>query len=171
MNNLYSRLLLGSLLFFLFSCHSSSSSSQWEVVFKSDPQGKTLEGSKAALINAIRKGASIKIGWGGKREDRSIEHLSEPVWIAVLSEQEVVAHLDPQVFSKIDWKTLDSDYADSTLLRKEWRVVLSTKGTFDAVWYDPQDNEIIQRMPQRHPMTWFIKDINKIDIGHPLFSL
>ena len=89
---------IGFLLLWAFFCactSQTSNSDTWSIVLKTDKDGKILKGSKGALIDAIRGGANIKIGWGGKREDISIEHLSSPIWLAILSEEEVMAHLDP----------------------------------------------------------------------------
>ena len=163
---------LGSILvlLFLLGCSpKASTSDNWEVVLKTDKEGVVLEGSKAALMNAIRAGADIKIGWGGKRENLSIEHLSVPIWLAILSEKEVMAHLDPQVLSGIDWDGLNASYEDASLLQKEWRVVLTTKGDFDAVWYDIKADTLIRRWPQKHRMTWFAKG-NLDDKVVPLFD-
>ncbi|MEM6697014.1 MAG: hypothetical protein AAF599_01360 [Bacteroidota bacterium] len=99
----------------------------------------------------------MKIGWGSKGETRSIEHLSEPIWIAIPNESEVIVHLAPQVLSGIDWENLTASYQDSIALNQEWRVVISTKGEFDAVWYDRATHQLLRRVPQRHVMTWFVK--------------
>lgn len=157
------------LAFFLACTQKPSSSNTWEVVLKTNKDGEVLKGSKAALVDAIRGGADIKIGWGGKREDLSIEHLSSPIWLAILSEQEVMAHLDPQILSGIDWNSLNANYKDPSLLQKEWRVVLTTKGDFDAVWYDKKADTLVRRWPQKHIMTWFAKDHNEKK-AVPLFS-
>ena len=157
-----SRLLFFVMTVFVgFSCNQQHSSpSLWTVAYKNDKEGNTLMGSKEKLINAIRSGASIKIGWGAQGKKHTIEHLSEPIWIAVLDEKEVLAHLDPQVLSGIEWQDLTATYTDSLLVQSEWRVVLTTKGEFDAVWIDRNDHTVIKRWPQNHPMTWFVKDID-----------
>ena len=143
---------------FLLSCNIEEKHSGYRLVYKNDKEGNTLSGSKQNLISHIRSGADIKIGWGTKGKTHTIEHLSEPIWIAVLDESEVIAHLDPQVFAKIDWETLSSQYSDSTTLNQEWRVAISTNGEFDAVWIDKITGKLIKRIPQNHPMTWFAKD-------------
>lgn len=143
---------------FIISCTSKVKESGYDIVYKNDKNGKTLMGSKQELIRQIRGGADIKIGWGGKGKNHSIEHLSAPIWIAILDETEVVAHLDPQILSKTDWENLTSSYADSTLLNQEWRVALTTKGEFDAVWITKAEGTLIKRVPQNHTMTWFAKD-------------
>ncbi|MEX0289053.1 MAG: hypothetical protein AB3N14_08060 [Flavobacteriaceae bacterium] len=150
----------------LFSCKSEDKNTVYSIIYKNDKEGKVLGGSKEALIGYIRGGAEIKIGWGAKGKSHSIEHLSEPIWLAVLDEAEVIAHLDPQILSKTDWDNLSANYADSTLLNQEWRVVITTKGEFDAVWYDRTTGKLIKRRPQNHTITWFARgDYN----NQPLF--
>lgn len=161
------RLFLILIIPLLISCKSETKNSHYQIVYKNNKEGNILKGSKEELIKHIRGGAEIKIGWGAKGDTHSIEHLSEPIWIAVLDETEVVAHLNPQVLSKTDWNTLSANYADSTLLNQEWRVVITTKGEFDAVWYDRKNHVIIKRRPQNHTISWFAKgEVN----NKPLFS-
>ncbi len=155
----------------VFSCKKlETSNSNWSVAYKNDKQGNTLSGNKQNLIKAIRKGASVRIGWGAQGKNHSIEHLSDPIWIAILDKNEVIAHLDPQVLSMVDWQNLTANYADSTLVRKEWRVVLDTKGNFDAIWYDPITRKIIEHRPQNHPITWFVKDIDTYSDIKPFYE-
>lgn len=130
---------------------------EYKIVYKNDKEGNTVLGSKQQLIDYIRGGADIKIGWGSKGKTRRIEHLSEPRWLAVLNESEVTVHLDPQVFSRVDWNTLTASYVDSTFTNREWRVVLTTKGDFDAIWMDRNTKEVLRRVPQKHSMTWFAR--------------
>ena len=151
----------------LASCQKQSAESDFKVVYKNDKEGNTLAGSKEALIQCIRAGASIKIGWGSKGKTRSIEHLSEPLWLAVLNETEVIAHLDPHAPATMDWDNLSSSYADTSLINQEWRVVITTKGEFDAIWHDKYNGKLVKRIPQRHPMTWFAK--GEIGDNKPLF--
>lgn len=151
------RSLLVFLMALLFSCQTEHKTDHFRIVYKNDREGNTLQGSKAELIKHIRGGAEIRIGWGGKGKSHRIEHLSDPIWIAVLDETEVIAHLDAQVLSKTDWENLSANYADSTLYHQEWRVVITTKGEFDAVWIDRNTNKLINRRPQNHVISWFSK--------------
>jgi len=142
---------------FEISCKAESYDSKFTVLYKNDKNGKALLGSKSKIIHAIRKGADIKIGWQSIGKTRKIEHLSEPIWLAVLNEKEVVAYLDPQVFADTDWDNLTASYLDDEKLKIEWRVVLTTSGSFDAVWYSKKNDSIIRRAPQNHQMTWFAR--------------
>ncbi len=161
------RVFIGFVVIFLISCQTEKKDSNYKIIYKSDKEGKTLMGSKEELVGRIRGGADIKIGWGSKGKTHSIEHLAEPIWIAILDEKEVVAHLNPQVLSKTNWDKLSANYSDTTLLNQEWRVVITSKGEFDAVWYDRNSGKVIKRIPQNHTMTWFAK--SNIDNSTPLF--
>ncbi len=153
-------LLIGSIIsFYLFSNVDEKISFEgWTAIYKHDKEGNALQGSKQNLMEAIRNGFDIRVGWGWKSEERghSIEHIATPIWIGILDESEVISHLDPQVLSRINWDETNASYADSTLLDLEWRVVLSTKGTFDAVWYNRKTQEIHRRVPQAYTLTWFV---------------
>ncbi len=168
LNQKMNRIFIAFSIILMVSCYSEKSDSDFKITYKNDNEGNSIIGSKEELINHVRGGATIKIGWGSKGKTHSIEHLSEPIWIAVLDESEVIAHLDAQVLSKIDWVSLSANYADSTLLNQEWRVVITTKGEFDAVWYDRKNNEILKRRPQNHVITWFVKNSSKDN--SPLFK-
>ena len=159
------------ILFSLLSgCTPNNQNSTYQLVYKNDKQGNTVSGSKEALIDAIRLGATVRIGWGSEGKTHQIEHLSDPVWIAVLDEKEVIVHLDPQVLSSVDWDNLSANYADSTSADHEWRVAITTKGEFDAIWYDRKKNVITRRVPQKHIMSWYVKDVDLSKSAVPLFS-
>lgn len=150
------------------SCGYNEGSNEWNIIYKNDKEGNVLIGSKTELINAIRQGQDIKIGWGAKGENHSIEHLGDPIWLAILDEKEVIAHLEPQVLSLIDWENSTANYVDATLIQSEWRVVITSKGEFDAVWYDRRGDSVTKRIPQNHVISWFSKSgANK---ASPLFK-
>ncbi|WP_420603659.1 hypothetical protein [Flagellimonas sp.] len=148
--------LLVSILFIPTSCQKNCNTPVWAVAMKTAKNGEIVEGSKKVLINAIRNGADIKIGWGSKGKNHTIEHLATPIWLAILDESEVLAHLSPQVLSNIDWEHLEANYEKKEMLGQEWRVVITSKGSFDAIWYDRKHDTLIKRIPQQHSMTWFV---------------
>lgn len=150
-------LILVCIVFSIFTSCKKSSSNEVQLLYKNDKNGETLLGSKDNVIKAIRQGADIKIGWQSVGKTRKIEHLSTPIWLAILNEKEVVAYLDPQIFANIDWDNLSAAYVDHKNLDIEWRVVLTTSGSFDAVWYNRKADSVVRRVPQNHEMTWFAR--------------
>ncbi|WP_350285858.1 hypothetical protein [uncultured Croceitalea sp.] len=147
--------------FMVQSCHNETKYETWMVALKTSKDGNVIKGSKPQLIKAIRNGADIKIGWGNKGKNHSIEHLSVPIWLAVLDGKEVLAKLHPQYSSTLDWDTLSGNHSDKEVIHQEWRVVINTDGSFDAIWYDRKTDSLIRRVPQHHTMTWFVRNQTK----------
>lgn len=133
------------------ACSTRDASDSYRVVLRTDEDGNVLLGSKKALIQEIRSGADLKVGWGAKREKRSIEHLSIPIWISIQSEEEVSVLLDPHYVTT----------SDTSKINQEWRVTMSTTGDFEAVWYDKYAGEMVRSVPQRHPMVWYVRGGSK----------
>ena len=157
-------------LLLIAACQSTITDVEWQVILKTDKAGNAINGTKEDLLNAVRQGADIKVGWGHRGKTRTIEHLSSPIWIGLIDGQEVIVHLSPQILSSIDWDNLNSTYEGSDTLNQEWRVVISTKGTFDAVWIDRITSEVIDRRPQHHRITWFVKGYDRENQVDPLFE-
>ncbi len=169
MTDSYMKKLYIILIVALFiSCQQAKTDNDWKIIYKNDKEGNTLLGSKQNVIDAIRNGADIKIGWGFQGKRHTIEHLSTPIWLAVLDGKEVTARLDPHISGTVDWENLTSTFKDTSKLKEEWRVIITTKGEFDAIWYDRKNDTLIKRVPQNHIMTWFSK--NKKEKPKPLFS-
>lgn len=69
---------------------------QWTLVYENDGKGNHLSGDKAALIEAVRSGQSVRIGWTSFGEEKSapiIEHFSLAETIHILRGEDVYAHL------------------------------------------------------------------------------
>ncbi len=149
-----------SFLIVLSFCVSSHllMAQRWEPVLKINEKADVVFGSKQALINAVRQGQDVKIAWGWKRNGKSMEHISVPTWTAILNEEDVLFHIDPQVFGSIVWDSLAGTF-EGEQLTEEWRVIIDTNGTFDAVWYDRSTHKIVRRIPQHHRMTWFVQGV------------
>ena len=94
-----------SLICILFYCNPSLAQ-DWDVALRINKKAEVVEGSKAKLINAIRQGCDVKIAWGWNNGEKSMEHISEPIWTAILNEEDVLFHIDPQVFGEVDWNSL-----------------------------------------------------------------
>ncbi len=140
----------------IFGSCQQTTCNNWHIGLKTDKNGQVLEGSKEHLIKALRSGADLKVGWGWKYKDKSLEHIAEPSWIGILNEKEVYVYLDPQVLSGLSWEDLTANFADSSLVSQEWRVAINSNGSFDAVWIDRNNHEVTRRLPQNHTMTWWV---------------
>ena len=90
--NLCSKCLAILLLCVLVSSCKTEKSSQagWQKVFKNAPDGTSLYGNKSDLIDAVRLGYPVRIGWGSNR----IEHVADASFLTIFDNKEVFAQIE-----------------------------------------------------------------------------
>lgn len=133
-------------------CLSLDVAAQWQQVYRHDDTGNALAGSKDALFTAVRQGLPIRLGWGVKKGERSVEHVAVPEFLTITSEQEVFVQIPAHIAQTSYW---DTEFQDFNAAQVTWRGLLSTTGRFMAVWYNRHTGETVRRYPQRVAMTWF----------------
>lgn len=134
---------------------SSACSQRWRLAYHHDADGKRITGSKARLSEAVRRGRPFRLAWGFQSEREttiSIQHVAEPVFITV-SGGEVSAQLPEHVQQQ---SYADPDRARFDTASVLWRGLMSTTGTFDAVWVDRASGEEVRRYPQRAAIAWYV---------------
>jgi hypothetical protein len=131
-------------------------SPQWLLAYRHDTQGAAVSGSKAALFDAIRRGAPVRIGWGMKLVHQgrtiSVEHTADPVFLTIVSDKEVVIQLPEHIAQK---SYVDPAAAAFDTPSVMWRGLMGSDGTFDAVWVNRATGEEVRRYPQRVGLAWF----------------
>ena len=65
--------------------------SGWQLVYKNDANGNAVYGNKAELLDAVRLGYPIRIGWGGTR----VEHVADADFLTIFNGDEVFAQIKP----------------------------------------------------------------------------
>lgn len=137
-------------------CAANVRAPQWVMLYRSGHNGEALAGSKQALLAAIRSGQPIQVGWGLslQREERSIsvEHLISPVFLTIVNGDEVSAQL-PEHIAQRGYASVDGAYFDDPAVM--WRGLISTQGSFDAVWTNRATGVEVRRSPQRAAFTWY----------------
>jgi hypothetical protein len=131
------------------------STSAWRFVFANDGHGKDLQGSREALLAAIRKGSPVRVGWSesSSSESWSVEEFSDAGFTNIMGGRDVVAQLDPAL--------IQTNYVDATKagLRSpalEWHALMSTDGRFEAVMVDRETGKTARRLVQRTRMNWYV---------------
>lgn len=154
--------LVGAIM--IMSSWSAFAHDKWHVALHHDREGKVLSGDIGKLISSIRNGCNLRVGWGTKRASdptQTIEHIATPIWVSVRNSETVEVQLDDYL---INLNVLGEPAEDhprrdrfgGTEKAVNWRASLKTDGSFDAVWYDAGTGAFIERIPQKHPMKWFV---------------
>ncbi|MEM7483913.1 MAG: hypothetical protein AAF348_01775 [Bacteroidota bacterium] len=80
------------LVFIVLSCTTENqSTSGWQKVYQNDKNGQALFGDKSKLIDAVRLGYPVRIGWGGTR----VEHVTDASFLTIFQGEEVFAQIRP----------------------------------------------------------------------------
>jgi len=128
----------------------------WKLVYRHDADGNSIDGSKAELFSAIRAGSPIRFAWGFKAErdgaTTSVEHSAEPVFLTIVNEAEVVVQLPEHIAQRSYMDAVNPGFSDPAVM---WRGLMSTDGTFDAVWVNRATGMEVRRYPQRVGLAWF----------------
>ena len=133
-------------------------SSGWTAVYSHDEYGKPASGSIERLLDGLRKGYSIKIGWSWTRQigdsTVTLEHFAEPIFLTIIQKKNVSAVINPHPLLK---SYIDIGRQQFDNPKNIWQCVLTTQGTFNAIVYDQTTGELIRDWPQRQKMTWYLE--------------
>ena len=137
-------------------CLARADSAAWVLLYRNDRNGNRLAGSMEALLAAIRAGTPVRIGWGLERErdgrTASVEHVVSPVFLGIIDRTHVAAQLPEHIAPRHYWDIDQSFFDDPAVM---WRGLMTTRGTFDAVWVNRASGEVIRRSPQRAALSWY----------------
>ncbi len=140
--------------------NKSVESDTWRLVFKNDKEGNTLYGNKSDLIDAVRGGYRVRVGWGGKlRRDttKTIEHLSEVAFLTILNGKEVFAQL-PQVVGQQPVFIEDSlkvQFREDT----NWTKIVGTNGYSTGRMINVLKDTLMQYgIDGKTKVSWFVYD-------------
>jgi hypothetical protein len=138
-------------------CSSRPASEEWIPVYVNASDGTAEQGSKQSLIDAVRAGRPIQIGWGysATSGDRPIqvEHIASPVFVSVIDGVHVVAQLQEHIAQKSYVDVKGAVFGSPEVM---WRGLLSTTGVFDAVMVN-RTTGAPRHMPQRARLVWFVQ--------------
>jgi len=133
-------------------------SSGWTAVYSHDENGKATSGAIDQLLDGLRKGYSIKIGWKWTRQVAdstvTLEHCAEPIFLSVIQNKHVSAIINPHPLLK-SYIDINKQQFDNP--KNIWQCVLTTQGTFNAIVYDQPSGELVRDWPQRQKMTWYLE--------------
>ncbi|MEM6318129.1 MAG: hypothetical protein AAF960_10695 [Bacteroidota bacterium] len=146
------RFLLLVLLTCFISCQTSISTppSGWQKVYKNDADGTALFGQKSDLLDAVRLGYPIRIGWGGNR----VEHVADADFLTIFDGEEVFAQIRPIIGQSPSIKNDSMKIA----FRKtnNWVKMAGSNGFTTALMTDYFQDTIVGGRDRYVPTTWYV---------------
>ena len=124
-------------------------------VFANDGQGRDVQGSRDALLAAIRRGSPVRVGWSeaSSAEGWSVEEFSDAGFTNIMGGRDVVAQLEPAL---IQTNYVDPRKAGLRSPAVEWHAIMSTDGRFEAVMIERETGRTTRRLVQRTRMNWYV---------------
>jgi len=98
---------------------------EWQIIYAHDKTGAGTEGSKEALIEAVRKGYPVRIYWAG----RTVEHVTDVPFLTILA-GEVFGQIHP-----IKGQKPSTNPPSVELRENEWVTIFSTNGEWALKWF------------------------------------
>jgi len=128
--------------------------SAWRHVFSSDPQGKDAGGSRQALIDALRRGSPLRVGWGEADADGKwkVEEFADARFTNLMDGRDVVAQLDDAM---IQTNYTDASKAGLRDPAMSWHALASTDGRLEAIMVETATGKVARKLVQRTHFHWY----------------
>ncbi|WP_431122706.1 hypothetical protein [Flagellimonas flava] len=145
---------IAALVFLIAGCQQPVSE-KWQLVFQTDKSGNVVHGTKQELIQYVRDGHPIRIGWESMGKT-SVEHTIDVRFLTIANEKEVFAMLEPFWAQRPDLK---SDTLSIVPVGSETNWILSSNGLRSSMMVDKTNDTIINYKPDLFglPIKWFVK--------------
>ena len=136
----WKNLVLYPLLMFLFLCSCQapdSSKAGWQKVYQSDENGQATFGEKSKLIDAVRLGYPVRVGWGSNR----VEHVAPADFLTIFEGEEVFAQISTIVGQapRIDGDSLKIRFRT----QNHWTMIAGTNGYMTSIMTDYQQDTLV----------------------------
>lgn len=128
--------------------------SAWRHVFTSDPQGKDAGGSRQALIDALRRGSPLRVGWGEADADSKwkVEEFADAEFTNLMDGRDVVAQLQGAM---IQTNYTDASKAGLRDPAMSWHALASTDGRLEALMVETATGKVARKLVQRTHFHWY----------------
>ena len=148
---LFSRMTTSCLVVLLYACQQpQKAEGGWQLVFKNDKDGKSVYGQKSELIDAVRLGYPVRIGWGSTR----VEHTTNADFLTIF-EGEVFAQTKTIIGQapRVDNDTVKIRFRT----QNHWTKMAGTNGYSTAFMTDYFKDSIVGGGVDRYSATsWYV---------------
>ena len=130
----------------------------WVILYSNDKKGNATKGLKENLMNAVRNGCEIRIGWGlygkavanGKEVIFSVEHLADTNFLTI-SNDEIFAQIKPIMGQAPAMNEPNISLIETT----QWQAIFSTTGKLNQIFLD-KDPKRTQKATSRVNTHWYV---------------
>lgn len=130
--------------------------SEWKLVYQNDAEGNAVYGNKEELMDAVRNGLPVRIGWGRRSTQdttRSVEHVADAKFLTIMDNTEVFAQIDPIIGQRPvrDGDTLKMRFRNSN----KWVKMAGSNGYSTALMIDYLNDTLVNPGRDNRAGTWW----------------
>lgn len=125
------------------------------MVYQNDAKGRQVLGSLNELIEAVRSGLPIRVGWSSQspsNPDRKVEHFAEAKFLTIMSDKTVFAQIDPIIGQTPDFTRQFIELKEGTT----WVMIAASNGKSDAMMTDTKTGELIGHDEAARAIDWYV---------------
>lgn len=127
---------------------------QWRHVYTSDPQGADAGGNRQHLIDALRRGSPLRVGWGEADADGkwAVEEFADAEFTNLMNGRDVVAQLSSAMIQTNYTDAAKAGLRDPAMA---WHALASTDGRLEALMVETATGKVTRKLVQRTHFHWY----------------
>jgi len=130
----------------------SSEQTAWTLVYEHDSLGQVLRGNKAALLQAVRAGARVRIGYQIPFRDSVVEHVFPGDQVTIFK-NELYIQCQPLTSQRWDHPQLVIWFGEKPFT---FYALCSTTGQCEEMAVEWQSGQKLMQRPIRRSLQWFV---------------
>ncbi len=156
--------ILTTLVILFYSCHYSPSKKSkddaqpcgWQKIYENDAEGSPVFGDKSNLVEAVRAGYSVRIGFG----EKPIEHVADASFLTVVDGEIFKGEVFAQIQTIVGQQpTVENDSLKMRFRTwNHWTKMVGTNGYTTAFMTDYQSDTLVGGNVDRKGATiWYVE--------------
>lgn len=128
---------------------------KWTRVYQNDAEGKAVSGSVKGLIEAVRAGLPIRVGWSGQSPTNpriKVEHIADAKFLTIMSDETVFAQIDPIIGQTPDFDQQFIQLKEGT----SWVLIAASNGKSDAMTTNTTTGEVLGHNQRARAIDWYV---------------
>lgn len=158
------------ILLSLGSCKQKKhQASNWELVYKNNAKGEKIFGDKETLMNAVRRGYPVRIGFGGRRTTdtlKSIEHFADAEFLTIVNGKEVFAQINSIYGQR---PNLEADTLRIAVKHENmWTLIIGTNGERSTLSRHFDEEQTKESQQGNRSCNWYVNMPDDMNEGQTM---
>lgn len=128
---------------------------EWTRVYQNDAAGKAVSGTIKELIEAVRAGLPVRVGWSGQSPTNpriKVEHVADAKFLTIMSNETVFAQIDPIIGQTPDFDQQFIELKEGS----SWVLIAASNGKSDAMMTNTKTGEVLGHNQTGRAIDWYV---------------